>query len=73
MEQWASTFIILARVHHNGNYPGKTALALSFMTDRMPTDYTPTVSDRFSVDIKVGDELITLDVMDTAGQDEFKQ
>ena len=53
--------------------PGKTALALSFMTDRMPTDYTPTVSDRFSVDIKVGDELITLDVTDTAGQEEFKQ
>ena len=43
------------------------------MTDRMPVDYTPTVSDRFTVDIKVGEEEITLDVTDTAGQDEVKQ
>ena len=46
---------------------------LSFMADKMPVDYKPTVLDKFSVDIKVGEEEITLDITDTAGQDEFER
>ena len=45
---------------------------LSYM-DKMPEDYKPTVSDTFAVDIKVGEELVTLDIHDTAGQDEFER
>ena len=55
----------------DGYFAGKTSLMLSFMADKMPVDYKPTVLDKFSVDIKVGEEEITLDITDTAGQDEF--
>ena len=51
---------------------GKTSMMLSFMADRMPVDYTPTALDTFKVDISVGEEELTLDITDTAGQDEFE-
>ena len=52
---------------------GKTAMMLSYMADKIPADYTPTALDTFQVDIKVGDEVLTLDITDTAGQDEFEK
>ena len=52
---------------------GKTSMMLSFMMDRMPVDYTPTALDTFQVDIKVGEEVLTLDITDTAGQEEFQK
>ena len=48
-------------------------MMLSFMMDRMPVDYTPTALDTFQVDIKVGEEVLTLDITDTAGQEEFQK
>ena len=48
-------------------------MMMSFMADRIPMDYTPTALDTFKVDIKVGDEVLTLDITDTAGQDEFEK
>ena len=48
-------------------------MMLSFMADRIPVDYTPTALDTFQVDIKVGEDLLTLDITDTAGQEEFEQ
>ena len=48
-------------------------MMLSYMLDRMPQDYSPTISDTFSVDIRVGEELVTLNIHDTAGQDEFER
>lgn len=52
---------------------GKTSMMLSFMADRIPVDYTPTALDTFKVDVKVGEEVLTLDITDTAGQDEFEK
>ena len=52
---------------------GKTSMMLSFMADKVPMDYIPTTLDTFKVDIKVGDEILTLDITDTAGQDEFEK
>ena len=54
-------------------FEGKTAMMLSYMVDKMPQDYQPTVSDTFTVDIKMGEELVTLNIHDTAGQDEFER
>ena len=46
---------------------------LSYMADKIPVDHTPTALDTFQVDIKVGDEVLTLDITDTAGQDGFER
>ena len=48
-------------------------MMLSFMADRIPVDYTPTALDTFKVDVKVGEEVLTLDITDTAGQEEFEK
>ena len=52
---------------------GKTSLMLSYMADKMPVDYKPTVMDKFSVDVNVAGQEVTLDITDTAGQDEFEK
>ena len=54
-------------------FAGKTAMMLSYMVDKMPQDYQPTVSDTFTVDIKIGEEIVTLNIHDTAGQDEYER
>ena len=54
-------------------FAGKTAMMLSYMVDKMPPDYQPTVSDTFTVDIKIGEEIVTLNIHDTAGQDEYER
>ena len=46
---------------------------LSYMADKMPVDYKPTVMDKFSVDVNVAGQEVTLDITDTAGQDEFEK
>ena len=46
---------------------------LSFMADKMPVNYKPTVMDRFSVDVMVAGQEVTLDITDTAGQDEYEE
>ena len=56
-----------------GMRAGKTAMMLSYMADKIPANYTPTALDTFQVDIKVGDDVLTLDITDTAGQDEFEK
>ena len=48
-------------------------MMLSYMVDKMPPDYQPTVSDTFTVDIKIGEEIVTLNIHDTAGQDEYER
>ena len=48
-------------------------MMLSYMADKIPVDHTPTALDTFQVDIKVGDEVLTLDITDTAGQDGFER
>ena len=50
---------------------GKTAMMLSYMTSTIPTQYQPTVVDTFSVNITVEEEEYTLELFDTAGQEDF--
>eukprot|EP00092_Neocalanus_flemingeri_P025605 GFUD01027760.1.p1 GENE.GFUD01027760.1~~GFUD01027760.1.p1 ORF type:complete len:194 (-),score=61.30 GFUD01027760.1:60-641(-) len=50
---------------------GKTAMMMSYMTSKIPTDYQPTVVDTFSVNITVEEEEYTLEIFDTAGQEDF--
>ena len=51
---------------------GKTAMMLSYMTSTIPTQYQPTVVDTFSVNITVEEEEYTLELFDTAGQEDFE-
>lgn len=50
---------------------GKTSAILSYMVNKIPEDYQPTVADSFSVDITVDKENFTLEIFDTAGQEDF--
>ena len=50
---------------------GKTSAILSYMVNKIPEDYQPTVADSFSVDVTVDKENFTLEIFDTAGQEDF--
>ena len=50
---------------------GKTAMMMSYMTSKIPTEYQPTVVDTFSVTIMVDNEEYILEIFDTAGQEDF--
>ena len=50
---------------------GKTAMMMSYMTSKIPTEYLPTVVDTFSVNIMVEEVEYTLEIFDTAGQEDF--
>eukprot|EP00483_Globobulimina_turgida_P002750 UN02755 len=54
---------------------GKTCLLIGYEKDEFPTDYVPTVFENVSLDKKIdvdgGCENISLDLWDTAGQEEF--
>ena len=50
---------------------GKTAMMMSYMTSKIPVEYQPTVVDTFSVTVNVETEEYTLDIYDTAGQEDF--
>lgn len=50
---------------------GKTCLLLSYARNRFPQDYVPTVFDNYVVQITAGEETIELNLMDTAGQEEY--
>lgn len=51
---------------------GKSALTLRFMSDRFEDDYEPTIEDSFRKQIIVDDKYEIINVVDTAGQEEYK-
>lgn len=50
---------------------GKTSLLINFTSDRFSTDYVPTIFDNYQSNILVNSKPITLNLWDTAGQEEF--
>ncbi|KAG8431136.1 hypothetical protein GDO86_019361 [Hymenochirus boettgeri] len=54
-------------------YPsvGKSSLALQFIKGDFPEDYEPTLENNWSKTFVMGGEEFELEVVDTAGQDEY--
>ena len=50
---------------------GKSALTIQFVQGYFITDYDPTIEDSYKRVLQVDGENIQLDILDTAGQDDF--
>mmetsp|Transcript_1655 Transcript_1655/g.2130 ORF Transcript_1655/g.2130 Transcript_1655/m.2130 type:complete len:149 (-) Transcript_1655:2577-3023(-) len=50
---------------------GKTCLLMVYTTGKFPSGYIPTVMDNYSAQVRIKDEQVTLDIWDTAGQEDF--
>lgn len=54
-----------------GGGVGKSALTLRMVTDNFLDDYDPTIEDNYIKAVVVDGVSVTLDILDTAGQEEF--
>ncbi|MES1908499.1 MAG: hypothetical protein MHM6MM_001422 [Cercozoa sp. M6MM] len=50
---------------------GKSALVIRWAIDKFLEDYEPTIEDTYQRDVKVDDEFVHLEILDTAGQEEY--
>jgi GTPase KRas protein len=54
-----------------GGGVGKSALTIQFIQTHFVTDYDPTIEDSYSKQFVIDEEVALLDILDTAGQDEY--
>ncbi|KAL6073874.1 Small G-protein Ras2 [Balamuthia mandrillaris] len=50
---------------------GKTALTIQLVSQTFIEEYDPTIEDSYRKQVRVGDETYMLEILDTAGQEEF--
>jgi len=50
---------------------GKTAMTIRFVNDRFVTEYDPTVEDAYKKEHQIDGKEITVEIIDTAGQEEY--
>jgi len=51
---------------------GKSAITVRYMVGTFVEKYDPTVEDSYEKNVEVGGKACTLDIMDTAGQEDYK-
>lgn len=54
-----------------GGGVGKSALTVQFIQGHFVDEYDPTIEDSYHKEVQVDNETIALDILDTAGQEEF--
>ncbi|KAH7912912.1 ras family-domain-containing protein [Hygrophoropsis aurantiaca] len=54
-----------------GGGVGKSALIIQFIRSHFVTEYDPTIEDSYRKQCVINDEVTLLDILDTAGQDEY--
>lgn len=54
-----------------GGGVGKSALTIQFIQSYFVTDYDPTIEDSYTKQCVIDDQVARLDILDTAGQEEF--
>ena len=56
-----------------GGGVGKTAITLQFVKGEFTEGYVPTIEDSFSKQVQVEGQAVNVEIIDTAGQDDFKE
>jgi len=54
-----------------GGGVGKSAITIQFIQSYFVTDYDPTIEDSYTKQCVIDDTVAKLDILDTAGQEEF--
>lgn len=54
-----------------GGGVGKSALTVQFIQGHFVDEYDPTIEDSYHKEVQVDNETVALDILDTAGQEEF--
>jgi len=54
-----------------GGGVGKSALTIRLVTDNFLDEYDPTIEDSYRKQVDIDGETVLLDILDTAGQEEF--
>jgi len=54
-----------------GGGVGKSALTIRLVTDNFLEEYDPTIEDSYRKQVSIDDSVALLDILDTAGQEEF--
>jgi GTPase KRas protein len=73
MEQQSSDESIIRLGIFGGGGVGKTAITLRLLRHSFIPEYFPTVGDEFATDISVGKKSYHLQIIDTAGQQDFRE